>query len=81
MSTEHLLQDVGNILVALLGTADEPRALYVSPTSLMSCTGPFSANDHLQRMTVQDPSGILLLLGQIGGLNVGGFPMDVSSAP
>jgi hypothetical protein len=28
---------------------------------------------------VQDPSGILLLLGQIGGLNVGGFPMDVSS--
>ena len=43
-----------------------------------SCTDKRRANDHLSRLTVQDSAGVLLLLSQIGGLNVGGFPMDVS---
>lgn len=45
---------------------------------LITCTKVLRANKHLSGLTLQDPAGVLLLLGQIGGLNVGGFPMDVS---
>ncbi|ODN78077.1 hypothetical protein L198_07996 [Cryptococcus wingfieldii CBS 7118] len=61
MSTEHLLGDIGAILSALNGIANEPRR---------------EAELHLQKLTVEQPAEVLLLLAQIGALAVGGFQLD-----
>nr|XP_019044705.1 hypothetical protein I302_06618 [Kwoniella bestiolae CBS 10118]OCF23635.1 hypothetical protein I302_06618 [Kwoniella bestiolae CBS 10118] len=61
MSTEYLMGDVGNVLEALLGTADGPRQ---------------EAEKHLRKLTVETPAEILLVLAQIGAQGVGGFQLD-----
>ncbi|WVQ68050.1 uncharacterized protein L199_006256 [Kwoniella botswanensis] len=61
MSTEYLMGDIGNVLEALLGTADEHRQ---------------EAENHLRNLVVDAPAEILLLLAQIGAQGVGGFQLD-----
>ncbi|WVQ74935.1 hypothetical protein IAR50_004543 [Cryptococcus sp. DSM 104548] len=61
MSTEHLLGDIGAVLAALSGIQNDPRR---------------EAEDHLQKLTVEQPAEVLLLLSQIGALGVGGFQLD-----
>ncbi|WRT68414.1 uncharacterized protein IL334_005390 [Kwoniella shivajii] len=61
MSTEHLLGDLGAVLEALMGTADEPRQ---------------EAEKHLRTLTIDRPAEVLLLLAQIGAQGVGGFQLD-----
>ncbi|WVQ81844.1 hypothetical protein IAT38_003971 [Cryptococcus sp. DSM 104549] len=61
MSTEHLLGDIGSVLEALMGTADDPRK---------------AAEKHLQQLAVAQPAEVLLVLAQIGAQAVGGFQLD-----
>ncbi|WWC90695.1 uncharacterized protein L201_005632 [Kwoniella dendrophila CBS 6074] len=61
MSTEHLMGDIGAVLEALMGTADEPRQ---------------EAEKHLRQLTINTPAEVLLLLAQIGAQGVGGFQLD-----
>ncbi|ORX38501.1 armadillo-type protein [Kockovaella imperatae] len=61
MSTEHLLGDIGQVLLALMGVEDQPRQ---------------EAETHLRRLTVEGPGDVLLVLAQIGSLGVGGFQLD-----
>ncbi|WWD19077.1 hypothetical protein CI109_103535 [Kwoniella shandongensis] len=61
MSTEYLMSDIGAVLDALMGSADESRQ---------------EAERHLRRLTIEQPAEVLLLLAQIGAQGVGGFQLD-----
>ncbi|AFR95617.1 karyopherin/importin that interacts with the nuclear pore complex [Cryptococcus neoformans C23] len=61
MSTEHLLGDIGAVLTAFIASEDHPRR---------------EAEAHLQRLAVEQPAEVLLVLAQVGAQGVGGFQLD-----
>ncbi|RSH88745.1 hypothetical protein EHS25_002973 [Saitozyma podzolica] len=61
MSTEHLVDGVGQVLTALMGADNKARQ---------------EAELYLRSTTVQQPGDVLLVLAQIGALGVGGFQLD-----